>query len=81
MKTPEGEVKMAVLMDSPGAKEYLQHLNAFQRMLARKKSEEELTRLSKAVVDTKALVRKPRDVQEAESMGGGGSRAQDGPSL
>jgi len=29
MKTPEGEVKMAVLGDSPGAEEYLQHLNAF----------------------------------------------------
>jgi hypothetical protein len=30
MKTPEGEVKMAVLSDSPGAEEYLQHLNTFQ---------------------------------------------------
>jgi len=30
MKTPEGEVKMAVLGDSPGTEEYLQHLNAFQ---------------------------------------------------
>ena len=29
MKTPEGEVKVAVLVDSPGAEEYLQHLNAF----------------------------------------------------
>jgi hypothetical protein len=29
MKTPEGEVKMAVLGDSPGVEEYLQHLNAF----------------------------------------------------
>ena len=29
MKTPEGKVKMAVLGDSPGAEEYLQHLNAF----------------------------------------------------
>jgi hypothetical protein len=29
MKTPEGEVKVAVLGDSPGAEEYLQHLNAF----------------------------------------------------
>ncbi len=28
-KTPEGEVKMAVLGDSSGAEEYLQHLNAF----------------------------------------------------
>jgi hypothetical protein len=37
MKTPEGEVKMAVLGDSPGAEEYLQHLNTFLRMLSRKK--------------------------------------------
>ncbi len=29
MKTPECEVKVAVLGDSPGAEEYLQHLNAF----------------------------------------------------
>ena len=36
MKTPEGEVKMAVLGDSPGAEEYLQHLNTFLRMLSRK---------------------------------------------
>jgi hypothetical protein len=28
MKTPEGEVKMPVLGDSPGTEEYLQHLNA-----------------------------------------------------
>ena len=28
MKTSEGEVKVAVLGDSPGAEEYLQHLNA-----------------------------------------------------
>jgi len=47
MKTPEGEVKMAVLGDSPGAEEYLQHLNAFLRMLARKKWEDELNKLSR----------------------------------
>jgi hypothetical protein len=29
MKTPEGEVKMAVLGDNPGPEEYLQHHNAF----------------------------------------------------
>jgi len=29
MKTPEGEVKMAVLGDGPGMEEYLQHLNTF----------------------------------------------------
>jgi len=40
MKTPEGEVKMAVLGDSPGTEEYLQHLNAFQQMLLRKKLDE-----------------------------------------
>ena len=50
MKTPEGEVKMAVLGDSPGAEEYLQHLNASQQMLARKKSDEKLIKLHKAVV-------------------------------
>jgi len=29
VKTPEGKVKVAVLGDSPGAEEYLQHLNVF----------------------------------------------------
>jgi hypothetical protein len=29
MKTPEGEVKVAVLGDSPGPEEYLQHINNF----------------------------------------------------
>jgi hypothetical protein len=57
MKSPEGEVKMAVLGDSPGTEEYLQHLNAFLRMLARKKWEDELTKLTKAVVTATALVR------------------------
>ncbi len=37
MKTPEGKVKMAVLGDSPRMEEYLQHLNAFQQMISRKK--------------------------------------------
>jgi len=37
MKTPEGEVKVAVLGDSPGPEEYLQHINNFIRMLERKK--------------------------------------------
>ncbi len=31
--TVEGEVKVAVLGDSPGAEEYLQHINNFIRML------------------------------------------------
>ena len=36
VKTLEGEVKMPVLGDGPGAEEYLQHLNAFLQMLTRK---------------------------------------------
>jgi hypothetical protein len=44
MKTSEGEVKVAVLGDSPGAEEYLQHLNAFTRMLVRKKLADDLTK-------------------------------------
>jgi len=67
MKTPEGEVTMAVLGDSPGAEEYLQHLNAFQRMLARKKSDEELIKLSKAVVTAAALVRKLTRIPSKET--------------
>ncbi len=58
MKTPEGKVKMAVLGDGPGAEEYLQHLNALLPMPARKKWEDEITKLSKAVVTATALVRK-----------------------
>jgi hypothetical protein len=58
MKTPEDEVKVAVLGDSPGAEEYLQHLNAFLRMLARKKYEDDLLKLTKAVGVATALVRK-----------------------
>jgi len=67
MKTPEGEDKMAVLGDSPGAEEYLQHLNAFLRMLARKKCEDEVTKLSKAVVITKALVKKLTRIPSEET--------------
>jgi hypothetical protein len=58
MKTPEGEVKVAVLGDSPGVEEYLQHLIAFLRMLARKKYGDDLLKLTKAVGVTTALVRK-----------------------
>ncbi len=58
MKTPEGEVKVAVLGDSPGAEEYLQHLNAFLQMLVRKKYEDDLTKLTKAVRAATALVTK-----------------------
>ena len=58
MKTPEGEVKVAVLGDSPGAEEYLQHLNVFLRMLVRKKFDKDLLKLTKTVTTTTALVRK-----------------------
>ncbi len=49
---------MAVLGDSPGAEEYLQHLNAFLRMFVRKKYEEDLGKLTKAVVTATALVKR-----------------------
>jgi hypothetical protein len=58
MKSSEGEVKVAVLGDSPGAEEYLQHLNAFSRMLARKKLADDLQKCTKAVVTATAAVRK-----------------------
>jgi len=71
MKSPEGEVKMAVLGDSPGPEEYLQHHNAFLQMLARKKWDDELTRLTKAAVTAAALVRKlvkiPNEETEPET--------------
>jgi hypothetical protein len=71
VKTPEGEVKVVVLGDSPGAEEYLQHLNVFLRMLARKKFEEELLELAKTVASTAALVRKlvrvPRGEKDPET--------------
>ncbi len=58
MKTPEGEVKVAVLGDSPGEEEYLQHINNFIRMLEKKKIEDDLLKLAKAVISPRALVRK-----------------------
>ena len=67
MKTPEGEVKMAVLGDSPGAEEYLQHLNTFLRMLSRKKWDDEMTKLTKAVVIATALVRKLARIPNKET--------------
>jgi len=66
MKTPEGEVKVAVLGDSPGAEEYPQHLNAFLQMLTRKKYGDDMTKLSKAVVTATALVRKLSRVPSGE---------------
>ncbi len=57
MKSAEGKVKVAVLGDSPGAEEYLQHLNAFLQMLARKKIADDLQKCTKAVVTATAAVR------------------------
>ena len=58
MKTSEGDVKTAVLGDNPGTEEYLQHLNSFLRMLSRKKWDDEMTKLTKAVLVATARVRK-----------------------
>jgi hypothetical protein len=58
MKTPEGEVKVAVLGDSPGPEEYLQHISSFIRMLERKKISEDMLKLAKAVASLKAPVRR-----------------------
>jgi hypothetical protein len=58
MKTPEGEVKVAVLGDSPGPEEYLQHISSFVRMLERKKISEDMLKLAKAVASLKAPVRR-----------------------
>jgi len=60
MKTPEGEVKVAVLGDSPGPEEYQQHINNIVRMLERKKIKDDLLKLAKAVVSPRALVRRLR---------------------
>jgi len=66
MKTPEGKVKVAVLGDSPGAEEYLQHINNFIRMLERKKIEEDLLKFTTAVLSPKALVRKIKTAPQGE---------------
>ena len=66
MKSAEGEVKVAVLGDSPGAEECLQHLNAFSRMLARKKLADDLQKCAKAVVTATAAVRKHSKVPNGE---------------
>jgi hypothetical protein len=58
MKTPEGEVKVAVLGDSPGPEEYLQHISSFVRMLERKKISDDLLKQAKAVASLKAPVRR-----------------------
>ena len=71
MKTPKGEVKMPVPDDSPGTEKYLQHLNAFRRMISRKKLDEKMTKWTKAVVIAAALVRKltrtPSEETEAQT--------------
>ena len=66
MKTSEGKVKVAVLGDSPGAEEYLRHLNTFTRMLVRKKLADDLTKCTKAVVSAAAAVRKYLKVPNGE---------------
>jgi hypothetical protein len=57
MKTSEGEVKVAVLGDSPGPEEYLQHISSFVRMLDRKKESDDMVKLAKAVARLKPPVR------------------------
>ncbi len=59
-------MKVAVLGDSHGAEEYLQHLNAFLQMLARKKYEDDLLKLTKTVVTATALTRKLARVPSGE---------------
>jgi len=67
MKTSEGKVKMAVLGDNPGPEEYLQHLNSFLRMLPRKKWNDEMTKLTKAVLIATARVRKLMKIPNEET--------------
>jgi hypothetical protein len=66
MKTSEGIVKVADLGDSPGAEEYLQHLNTFLQMLVRKQLADDLTKCTKAVVSAAASVRKYSKVPNGE---------------
>jgi len=66
MKTPEGKVKVAVLGDSSGAEEYLQHINNFIQMLERKKIDDDLLKFAKAVISPRALVRKLKTAPPGE---------------
>jgi hypothetical protein len=66
MKTPEGEVKVAVLGNSPGPEEYLQHISSFVSMLERKKISEDLLKQAKVVASLKAPVRKLRAAPPGE---------------
>jgi hypothetical protein len=65
MKTPKGKVKVAVLGDSPGPEEYLQHISTVQ-MLERRKITDDLLKLDKAVASLKAPVRKLRAAPPGE---------------
>jgi hypothetical protein len=67
VKTSEGDVKMAVLGDSPGQEEYLQHLNSFLRTLLRKKWDEEMTKSIKAVLTATASVEKFARIPNGET--------------
>jgi hypothetical protein len=58
MKTSEGKVKVAVLGNSPGPEEYLQHISSVVRMLDRKKVTDDMLKLAKAVASLKAPVRR-----------------------
>jgi hypothetical protein len=66
MKTSEGEVKVAVLGDSPGPEEYLQHISSFVRMLERKKVTDDMLKLAKAVTSLRAPVRKLSTAPQGE---------------
>jgi hypothetical protein len=66
MKTSDGEVKVAVLGNSPGLEEYLQHLSSFVRMLERKKVTDDMLKLAKAVASLKAPVRRLTTAPQGE---------------
>ncbi len=59
-------MKVAVLGNSPGPEEYLQHISSFVRMLERKKISEDLLKQAKVVASLKAPVRKLRAAPPGE---------------
>ena len=59
-------MKVAVLGNSPGPEEYLQHISSFIRMLERKKISEDLLKQAKVVASLKAPVRKLRAAPPGE---------------
>jgi len=68
VKTPEGKVKMAVLGNSPGPEEYLQHRNSFLRLLSRKKLDEKMTKWTKiAAALMRKLMRTPSEETKAQT--------------